>query len=364
MQPLQDKPDSISAGPSQHSQDSVTPSQTDHVKETPSPKKKVLTSGKKNCTLKNKKRKLGDRSPPNKALESNSPKMKGEQKIPTSNSKLEPQNLKKPRTHDLSSPNEHQDSVKISLSRLTEQYQDLLNKYVQLELKLEAQQEETLNNNLQLSIAPPRIRSEETFHTPNQPIFKKPSPNTPEEEKVNVQESIPNSIRTTKPFNPFQNPHPQLLNQQPATLQGPLNPRGEYCPPLYYQHHQLQISPLNAQPNLATGINHHRGPGIKKENTLILPWRGKILTPTFNQLRKYGGNLDAIMANLGYHEPEGPQRNYHQLRIKWKGDLLFPTPTQLLQSKGDLNLLKEILVQAQSTSPFQEWNPMVPSKQL
>ena len=80
-----------------------------------------------------------------------------------------------------------------------------------------------------------------------------------------------------------------------------------------------------------------------QSKTLYLPWKGRILTPTFNQLRKFGGNLDSIMMNLGSIEPVGAQKQWTQLRIKWKGETLLPSPNQLFQSGGDLNRLKEII---------------------
>ena len=75
------------------------------------------------------------------------------------------------------------------------------------------------------------------------------------------------------------------------------------------------------------------------ERRFIIPWKGKILTPTANELRKYEGNLNNIQANIGSREPNEKERSFKDIRIRWKGQTLKLTPRQLLQSKGILNEL-------------------------
>ena len=73
--------------------------------------------------------------------------------------------------------------------------------------------------------------------------------------------------------------------------------------------------------------------------TLIIPWRNQILTPSYFDLLKFKGNLDAIMKNLGSRPPNGQEKNWRFIRIYWRGKVLWPTPNQLLQAGGDLNIL-------------------------
>jgi len=74
---------------------------------------------------------------------------------------------------------------------------------------------------------------------------------------------------------------------------------------------------------------------------LIIPWRGRILTPTVNQLREFKGDLNLISQVLGSREPSGEERNY-KIRLTWKGFVIWPTPYQLSLAKGDLNALLDI----------------------
>ena len=81
----------------------------------------------------------------------------------------------------------------------------------------------------------------------------------------------------------------------------------------------------------------------KKEKSLLIPWKGKILTPTPPQLRQYAGNLNEIAKNVGSREPEGKEAQYRGIRIKWRNRTLTASPRHLLTSGGDLNKLTSIL---------------------
>lgn len=75
--------------------------------------------------------------------------------------------------------------------------------------------------------------------------------------------------------------------------------------------------------------------------TLIIPRRNQILTPTYIDLLKYKGNLDAIQDNLGSRPPIDQEKHYKLIRIYWRGKVLWPSPNQLMQAKGDLNVLEQ-----------------------
>jgi len=79
----------------------------------------------------------------------------------------------------------------------------------------------------------------------------------------------------------------------------------------------------------------------KSPKCLIIPWKGRILTPTINQLREFEGNLNLISQVLGSREPKPEERNY-KIRLNWKGFVLWPTPQQLSIARGDLNALLDI----------------------
>ena len=71
----------------------------------------------------------------------------------------------------------------------------------------------------------------------------------------------------------------------------------------------------------------------------FIPWKGVILEPSYNQIRKFGGNLDLIRDFVGSRPPTEKERNYKQIRIFFANHLLTPTPRELLEVKGDLHLL-------------------------
>ena len=88
-------------------------------------------------------------------------------------------------------------------------------------------------------------------------------------------------------------------------------------------------------------LGNPNDPPFKPSKHLVIPWKGRILTPTTNQLREFEGNLNVISQVLGSREPTLEERNY-KIRFIWKGYVLWPTPHQLAASKGDLNALLSI----------------------
>ena len=96
-----------------------------------------------------------------------------------------------------------------------------------------------------------------------------------------------------------------------------------------------------------------------EEKRFTIPWKGKILTPTANELRKFEGNLNNIQTHLGYREPNERGRQFKDIRIRWKGQTLKPTPRQLLQSKGILN---ELLYMSKSNKETEFFPPNKSSK--
>lgn len=74
----------------------------------------------------------------------------------------------------------------------------------------------------------------------------------------------------------------------------------------------------------------------------FIPWKGVILEPSYNQIRKYGGNLDLIKDLVGSRLPTEKERNYKQIRIFFDNHILTPSPRELLNAKGDLHVLKRM----------------------
>jgi len=102
----------------------------------------------------------------------------------------------------------------------------------------------------------------------------------------------------------------------------------------------------------------------KYSKALIIPWRGRILTPTIDQLREFEGDLDLISQMLGSRDPKPNERNY-KIRITWKGFVLWPTPSQLYRARGNLNVLLDICDHKSSiltNPPFQQKNQGNPWK--
>jgi len=110
------------------------------------------------------------------------------------------------------------------------------------------------------------------------------------------------------------------------------------------QSYPQRIEPQNCQPS---GLSERK----QIQGTLIIPWKGRILTPTYNQLRKHEGNLNSIERALGSRSPQWHERNYKSIKIYWRGETLQPQPKQLLDTKGDLNELRKVLSKPQYSQP-------------
>lgn len=98
-------------------------------------------------------------------------------------------------------------------------------------------------------------------------------------------------------------------------------------------------------------------PPIHRKSACFIPWKGVILEPSYNQLRKFGGNLDLIRDLVGSRPPTEKERNYKQIRIFFANQILTPSPRELLDVRGDLKLLMSKFphrITFQATRPRQE----------
>jgi len=80
-----------------------------------------------------------------------------------------------------------------------------------------------------------------------------------------------------------------------------------------------------------------------RSQKLAIPWKGKILRPSYQQLRDYHGNLNHILSDLGGDTPSESEKSFNSIRIPWKNQILWPSPYQLLTSEGDLNRLMTLI---------------------
>jgi len=103
----------------------------------------------------------------------------------------------------------------------------------------------------------------------------------------------------------------------------------------------------------------------EKPKTLTIPWNGRILTPTLNQLKEFKGDLDLIEEALGSRAAKPGEKNF-RIGFTWRNFILWPSPEQLKRSKGDLNLLSEICTHklpiSPSNQPFRSRRPRSPSQ--
>ena len=91
------------------------------------------------------------------------------------------------------------------------------------------------------------------------------------------------------------------------------------------------------------GQRYHRNSPPRKDSSIFIPWRGRVLTPTHAQILTYEGDLNKIYEEIGHREPTDKEKHYQEIRISWKGTILKPTPRQILVSKGNLNNLMKYL---------------------
>ena len=97
-----------------------------------------------------------------------------------------------------------------------------------------------------------------------------------------------------------------------------------------------KINP-NSEIRVKTPDSLNQAPPQRK--TLTIPWRHRILTPTFSELRKYKGNLEDIEKALGSRPPTNKESTFNCTRIVWNGKVMWVTPLQLLNAEGDLDTL-------------------------
>jgi len=95
--------------------------------------------------------------------------------------------------------------------------------------------------------------------------------------------------------------------------------------------------------NQNNGQKYHRNNSPRKESSIFIPWRGKVLTPTHAQTLAYEGNLNKIYEEIGHRDPTEKEKHYQEIRISWNGTVLKPPSGQLLVSKGNLNNLMKYL---------------------
>ncbi len=76
--------------------------------------------------------------------------------------------------------------------------------------------------------------------------------------------------------------------------------------------------------------------------------------PTYNQIRKYRGNLDLLREFVYRRQPTEKEKDYKQIRIYFAGHVLTPTPRELLATQGDLNLLMKMFPHRASLPPMVE----------
>lgn len=94
-----------------------------------------------------------------------------------------------------------------------------------------------------------------------------------------------------------------------------------------------------------------------KTRTRIIPFNGKILTPTLKQLKEFKGDLRLIENRVGCREPRPDEKNF-RIRFSWKNFIMWPTPEQLKLAEGDMNKLLRLcdhkLLISSNNSSFQE----------
>ena len=91
-----------------------------------------------------------------------------------------------------------------------------------------------------------------------------------------------------------------------------------------------------------SSTSNHSNPQ-KKMAKISIPWKGRIIKPTYAQLREFKGNLNSILVELGGEECPLEQRTPKKIGIHWKSRTLWVTPYQILQAQGDLSQLERIL---------------------
>jgi len=173
-------------------------------------------------------------------------------------------------------------------------------------------------------------------------------------------------LASTGPLLPYVTNHPRNTHSNLSQPRHHLQPRQTSVPPTRDQPRNYCASNLLPEPRLATrsltppptlhgrylltttlsSNNISSTQNLRstpyKNGACFIPWKGKILEPSYNQIRKFGGNLDLIMKHVGFRDPTPRELGYRQIRIYFSNQILVPTPRELLQAKGDLHLLKQM----------------------
>ena len=69
-------------------------------------------------------------------------------------------------------------------------------------------------------------------------------------------------------------------------------------------------------------------PNASSKKTLMINWKGKILRPTYLQLREFRGNFNDILSSLGGEA--SPYGMYSEkIAIQWKNRTLWATPPRI-----------------------------------
>ena len=127
----------------------------------------------------------------------------------------------------------------------------------------------------------------------------------------------------------------------------PINRSAQPPPPKLPAHQQSNpVAPQRSQPPV-----QHPQSSPYRNGACFIPWKGKILEPSFNQIRKFGGDLNLIKERVGARDPTPKVLNYKQIRIYFQNQLLTPTPRELLQARGDLHALMMMFPNKVSASP-------------
>lgn len=143
--------------------------------------------------------------------------------------------------------------------------------------------------------------------------------------------ALPHLVKNLSPGNPvnrqFDRYQPDLRSPTPLLFSRTVHTR-----------EQASQSPVNKRLSSKTTQEYPQNPSYRN-GACFIPWKGKILEPSFNQVRKFGGCLDQIMKHVGARDPTPQEASYRQIRIVFMGRLLTPTPNELLQARGDLHTI-------------------------
>ena len=77
---------------------------------------------------------------------------------------------------------------------------------------------------------------------------------------------------------------------------------------------------------------------------LSIPWKGKIIKPTYQQLKDFKGDLNLLMETIGAEDPSGKEKNYEKVKIEWKDKIMWATPYQILRAEGNISNLEAFLL--------------------